>query len=80
MKMPRIMQWMTGNIGIHHVHHINSRIPFYRLQEAMENLPELQNVTTTSWNLKDMWQCLQLKLWDEENGKMITLSQLYNSK
>jgi len=76
MVMPRIMQWLTGNIGYHHVHHLNSRIPFYRLPEAMENMPELQNVVTTTWSPVDMWRCFQLKLWDAEKSKMITLSQL----
>ena len=42
-----IMKWFTGNIGYHHVHHLNSRIPFYRFQEAMEAIPELQEVQTT---------------------------------
>lgn len=76
MVMPKILQWITGNIGYHHVHHLNSRIPFYRLPEAMENIPELQTVTTTSWNPMDMRRCFLLKLWDAEKGKMIRLSQL----
>jgi omega-6 fatty acid desaturase (delta-12 desaturase) len=76
MTMPPIMQWMTGNIGYHHVHHLNSRIPFYRLVEAMEGIPELQFVTTTTWNPIDMWKCFRLKLWDSENEEMIPLSKL----
>ena len=76
MVMPPLMQWLTGNIGYHHVHHLNSRIPFYRLPEAMKNMPELHDVVTTTWNPVDMWRCFQLKLWDEENFKMIRLNQL----
>jgi acyl-lipid omega-6 desaturase (Delta-12 desaturase) len=76
MVMPGIVQWLTGNIGFHHVHHLNSRIPFYRLPEAMEKMPELQNVSTTSWSPPDMWRCFRLKLWDAEKGKMITLKQI----
>jgi omega-6 fatty acid desaturase (delta-12 desaturase) len=76
MKMNPFLQWMTGNIGFHHVHHLNSRIPFYRLQEAMDNIPELQHVTTTSWKPTDMYRCLRLKLWDAEKGKMIRLDEL----
>jgi len=76
MIMPRIMEWLTGNIGYHHVHHLNSRIPFYRLVEAMNAMPELQCVSTTSWNPADVARCFSLKLWDAEAGKMITLSQL----
>lgn len=76
MQMNPFFQWMTGNIGYHHVHHLNSRIPFYRLKEAMSKIPELQHVKTTTWNPKDMYHCLQLKLWDAEKGKMIRLDEL----
>jgi omega-6 fatty acid desaturase (delta-12 desaturase) len=70
------MHWFTANIGFHHVHHINSRIPFYRLKEAMEKMPELHNAKTTSWNPVEVWRCFRLKAWDEESGKMITMRQL----
>ena len=76
MVMNPILQWCTADIGYHHVHHLNSRIPFYRLKEAMESMPELNNVSTTSWSPIDMWRCFRLKLWDSEQGKMITLRQL----
>lgn len=74
MKMSPVMHWFTGNIGYHHVHHLNSRIPFYRLKEAMEQMPELANVGTTSWNPVAVWKCFRLKLWDAERNEMITLS------
>ena len=76
MEMSPIMHWFTANIGYHHVHHLNSRIPFYRLKEAMEKMPELRNVAKTNWNPIEMWRCFRLKLWDSDKGKMITLSQL----
>ncbi len=76
MVMSPVMQWFTGNIGYHHVHHLNSRIPFYRLKEAMNSMPELKNVPTTSWHPMEVIRCLNLKLWDAENKKMITLRQL----
>ena len=76
MKMNPIMQWFTGNIGYHHVHHVNSRIPFYRLIEAYNNMPELQRAPTTSWNLLEIVRCLRLKVWDPDQDKMITMSQL----
>ena len=41
-ELPRLLQWLTGNIGLHHVHHLNARIPNYRLQRALEEVPELQ--------------------------------------
>ncbi len=77
MVMNPLLQWITGNIGYHHVHHLNSRIPFYRLMEASEKMPELKNVFTTSWNPFEMARCFRLKLWDPEKGKMITLHELH---
>jgi omega-6 fatty acid desaturase (delta-12 desaturase) len=71
MVMNPFMHWITANIGYHHIHHINSRIPFYRLPEAMKNIPELQQVQTTSLNPSDIIACLKLKVWDPEIGKMI---------
>ncbi|MFN0048722.1 MAG: fatty acid desaturase [Cytophagales bacterium] len=76
MKMPELMHWFTGDIGYHHVHHLNSRIPFYRLRETMRLMPELQSVYTTSLNPIEIWRCFQLKLWDAEKGKMIRLSEI----
>lgn len=76
MVMNPFMHWITGNIGYHHVHHLNSRIPFYRLTEAMEKMPELHNPPTTSWNPVEMFRCFQLKIWDAEKEKMITLREL----
>ncbi len=79
MKMNPAMQWITGNIGYHHVHHINSRIPFYRLEEAMSSMPELKDAPTTSWHPLEIIRCFQIKLWDTEEQKMITLQQLRDS-
>jgi acyl-lipid omega-6 desaturase (Delta-12 desaturase) len=76
MVMNPVMQWFTGNIGYHHVHHLNSRIPFYRLVEAFESMPELSGAKTTSWNPIEIANCFRLKLWDAEQEKMIPLSQL----
>jgi len=76
MKMPRLFHWFTGDIGYHHVHHLNSRIPFYRLRETMNAMPELQLVFTTSLHPVEVWKCFQLKLWDAELGRMIRLNEL----
>lgn len=75
MTMHPIMHWFTGNIGYHHVHHLNSRIPFYRLPESMRGMPELNNVARTSWHPVEMWRCFNLKLWDADLGKMVTMRQ-----
>lgn len=76
MTMNPIMHWFTGHIGYHHVHHMNSRIPFYRLKEVMKSIPELQNVEITSWSPFEMYRCFRLKLWDAEKGKMIRMDEL----
>jgi omega-6 fatty acid desaturase (delta-12 desaturase) len=73
MKMNRFMAWVTANIGYHHVHHLNSRIPFYRLPEVMKALPELQRVKTTSLHPLEIWGCLRLKVWDVAAQRMVGL-------
>ena len=76
MKMNRLMQWVTANIGFHHVHHLNSRIPFYRLPEAMKRLPELQNAKITRLSPREMIRCLRLKVWDPSQNKMLRLDEI----
>jgi len=76
MVTNRFMSWVTGNIGYHHIHHLNSRIPFYRLPEVMRELPELQTTKTTSLKFKDIRDCLSLKIWDPERQQMIGLRDL----
>lgn len=76
MKMNPIWRWITANIGYHHIHHLNSRIPFYRLPEAMNALPELQVATVTTLNIPDIIACLRLKVWDPEQNRMIGLAEL----
>ncbi len=71
MKMNRLMSWFTGNIGYHHVHHLNSRIPFYRLPEAMAALEELQKPGTTTLRPRDVRACLRLKLWCREKNRLV---------
>ncbi|MBT33198.1 MAG: fatty acid desaturase [Thalassobius sp.] len=71
LVMGTTMNWFTGNIGYHHVHHINHRIPFYRLKEAMKGMPELQNPKTTTLHPRDIINCLKLKVWDPEKRKMV---------
>lgn len=76
MVMNPFMQFMTGNIGYHHIHHLNSRIPFYRLPEVMEAIPELQAAKTTSLKPKEIAACFRLKVWDPEQKKMIGFREL----
>ncbi len=75
MKMNPLMQWFTGNIGFHHIHHLNAKIPFYRLPEAMKGLHELQSPIATSLRFRDMYACLRLKLWDSEQERFVSFSE-----
>lgn len=72
MQLNKIMQWFTGNIGYHHIHHLNVRIPFYRLPEAMAAIPELQTPVTTSLRPRDIIDCFNSSLWDETQQRMVT--------
>jgi omega-6 fatty acid desaturase (delta-12 desaturase) len=78
IRMSRVMHWFTANVGYHHVHHVNSRIPFYRLPEAMKAIPSLHHPNETSLNPIEIWHCLQLKLWDDRQGKLITLKDYHD--
>lgn len=68
-----IMGWFSGNIGYHHIHHLNARIPFYRLPEVMREMPELQDPKTTSLHPRDIARCLRLKVWDVAAQRMVGL-------
>jgi len=65
-----VMQWLTANIGFHHVHHLNHKIPFYRLPEAMAALEELQAPHRTSFHPADVAACLRLRAWDPARRRM----------
>jgi len=71
--LPRILQWFTGNIGFHHIHHLCSRIPNYRLQECLEASPRLQSINrlTLRGSLKGLW----LTLWDEDRRKLVSFRE-----
>jgi omega-6 fatty acid desaturase (delta-12 desaturase) len=73
MRMGRFMNWVTANIGYHHLHHLNARIPFYRLPEAMAALPELQAPRTTSLHPREILRCLRLKVWCVDRQRMVSL-------
>ena len=66
------MRWFTGNIGYHHVHHVNVRIPFYRLPEAMAGIRALQSPHTTGLTLRAIRECLRASLWDEDAQRMVS--------
>lgn len=76
LRTSRIMAWFTGNIGYHHIHHLNSKIPFYRLPEVIREMPELQSPKTTSLRPSDILRCLRLKVWCVETQRMVGVRNL----
>lgn len=71
MKMNAFWNWVTANIGYHHIHHLNARIPFYRLPEAMREIPELQQARVTRLHPLHIIACLRLKVWDPDLNRMV---------
>jgi omega-6 fatty acid desaturase (delta-12 desaturase) len=74
LKLPRILQWFTGSIGFHHIHHLSSRIPNYNLQTCHEALPIFAQVTPMT-TLRSI-RTFRLKLWDESNGRLVGFRDL----
>jgi omega-6 fatty acid desaturase (delta-12 desaturase) len=68
-----VLQFFTGNIGVHHVHHLSARIPNYNLQRAHDANPIFHEVPTLS--LWDGIRTVRLKLWDEDRGRLVTWAQ-----
>jgi acyl-lipid omega-6 desaturase (Delta-12 desaturase) len=73
LKLPKLLQFFTGNIGLHHVHHLNPRIPNYNLQRAHDDNEIFGNVRTVS--VRDGLRAVKFKLWDEETGQLVTFAQ-----
>ena len=71
--LPQPLRWLTANIGIHHVHHLYARIPFYRLPEVLRDFPEL--VGHRRLTLVESLKCLRLKLWDEKKKQLVTFRE-----
>jgi len=73
LKLPRVLQFFSGNIGLHHVHHLSARIPNYNLQRAHDENPIFHQVPTLS--LWDGVRAVRLKLWDGDRGRLVTFAQ-----
>jgi acyl-lipid omega-6 desaturase (Delta-12 desaturase) len=73
LKLPKVLQFFTGNIGLHHVHHLNARIPNYNLQRAHDRNPIFHDVPTIS--LWDGLRAIRLKLWDEDRGRLVSFGE-----
>lgn len=74
-KLPRILQWFSGNIGLHHVHHLCSRVPNYRLQPCLDASPELREATKVI-TLRDSLGCWRLSLWDERRNRLVSFQDV----
>jgi acyl-lipid omega-6 desaturase (Delta-12 desaturase) len=71
--LPRVLNWFTGNIGLHHIHHLNSMIPNYRLQACLDASTELKAINRMT--LRDSLACARLRLWDEDSRRMIGFAE-----
>ena len=73
LRLPRLLQFFTGNIGLHHVHHLHAKIPNYNLQRAHDENPVFQDARQLG-----AWEAvlaLRLKLYDERRGRLVTFAQ-----
>jgi omega-6 fatty acid desaturase (delta-12 desaturase) len=74
-KLPKVLRWFTGNIGLHHIHHLRSRIPNYNLQRACDDTKAFMDIEPLT--LRKSITCLQLKLWDEKGQKLVRFKSAY---
>ena len=72
--LPRVLQWFSGSIGLHHIHHLRQDIPNYNLQPCYDDIPAVQTVKPLT--LRSSLKCLQLNLWDETQQKLVSFGSL----
>jgi omega-6 fatty acid desaturase (delta-12 desaturase) len=72
-----VLRWFTANIGIHHVHHLCSRIPYYRLPRVLRDHPEMRSLSRLT--LRDSLACVRLTLWDEGQRRLVSFRQARRS-
>jgi omega-6 fatty acid desaturase (delta-12 desaturase) len=72
--LPGILRWFTANIGVHHVHHLCSRIPYYRLPRVLRDHPELRGVSRLT--LLHSFRCVRLVLWDESEQRLVSFREI----
>jgi acyl-lipid omega-6 desaturase (Delta-12 desaturase) len=75
--LPLVLRWFTANIGVHHVHHLSSRIPSYRLPEVLRDYPDLRDFSRLT--LLQSLKCVSLVLWDEKARRLISFRELRRS-
>jgi len=72
--LPPVLRWFAANIGIHHVHHLCSRVPSYRLEDCLKSVPELRRINRIT--LSDSTACAWLSLWDEDQCRLVSFRAL----
>lgn len=72
--LPGPLRWLTANIGVHHVHHVDARIPFYRLEQVLRERPELKTIGRLT--IPESFRCVKLALWDEDRGRMVSFKEV----
>jgi omega-6 fatty acid desaturase (delta-12 desaturase) len=72
-QLPAVLQWFSANIGIHHVHHLYSRIPFYRLTEVLRDHQELAE--SNRMTIRESLANARLHLWDEDSRRLLSFAQ-----
>jgi omega-6 fatty acid desaturase (delta-12 desaturase) len=77
-KLPAIFRWFSGNIGYHHVHHMNFRIPNFNLKDCYDQTSQLQQIAPTT--VSEGFRCTRLALWDEAAGKLVSFDSLNDRK
>lgn len=75
--LPAVLRWLTANIGVHHVHHLCSRIPYYRLQQVLRDHPELASQGRLT--LLESFRCVRLVLWDESKRRLVSFAEAMDS-
>ena len=73
-ELPGVLRWFTANIGIHHVHHLCSRIPYYRLPLVLRDYPELGGIGRLT--LAQSLRCVRLVLWDEGQQRLVSFREM----
>jgi omega-6 fatty acid desaturase (delta-12 desaturase) len=76
--LPIVLHWITANIGVHHVHHVCSRIPYYRLQRVLKDHPDLRNIGRLT--MLQSLACVRLALWDEDRKRLISFRDASSAK
>jgi acyl-lipid omega-6 desaturase (Delta-12 desaturase) len=73
--LPGVLRWFTANIGVHHVHHLSSRIPYYRLPQVLRDHPQLAAVGRLT--LLQSFRCVRMVLWDESRRRLISFREMH---